>query len=190
MPVEERWITAEDMAESIKKAKVNRKSKLGIFTRKKNHLNVLIEGETDSKTLEKSYEELSGAFQDIEKAHEDLCMLLEEDDPEADDSYLDAPSEALASMHVSVSKAVTASNKVIADSSAATEQSRRLEGSLAVLKASIETFGNPAANLKKLSEEKKISFTDMRLELGKIEAEMSKISAEKAKLLSSNPAAD
>ena len=91
MPVEERWVTAEDMAESIKKAKVSRKSKLGIFTRKKNHLKALIDGETDSKTLEKSYKEVSEAFHDIERAHEELCMLLEEDDPEADDSYLDVP---------------------------------------------------------------------------------------------------
>ena len=169
MPVEERWITAVDMAENIKKAKITRKSKLGVFTRKKNHLKAMIDGGTDSKTLEKCYEELSEAFKDTEKAHYDLCLLLEEDDPEANDSYLDDPSAELANMHVSVSKAVTASDKETAEINATTERDRLFEGSLAVVKASIETFGNPAANLKKLSEEKMISFTDMRLELEKIE---------------------
>ena len=180
MPVGERWLTAADMAENVKRAKITRKSKLGVFTRKKNHLKALIDGGADSKALETSYGELSEAFRDTEKAHFDLCLLLEEDDPEASDSYLDEPSAALASMHVSVSKAVTATNKEAADNDATMERDRQFEGSLAVLKASIEAFGNPIANLRKLSTEKRISFTDMRLELGKIEAEMSKLSAEKA----------
>ena len=58
MPVEERWVTAGDMPDAVKKAKVGRKSRLGSFTRKKNHLKALIAGETEGTVLEKHYEEL------------------------------------------------------------------------------------------------------------------------------------
>ena len=105
MPIEERWFTAGDMADAVKKAKVGRKSRLGSFTRKKNHLEALINGETEGTVLEKHYEELSQSFKDLEQAHENLCLLLEEDDEDAADSYLDDPSQVLSSLHVKVSKA-------------------------------------------------------------------------------------
>ena len=46
----ERWVTAEEMADAIKKAKITRRSKLGVFTRKQNHLKILI-----GTVLEKQY---------------------------------------------------------------------------------------------------------------------------------------
>ena len=46
------------MPDAVKKAKVGRKSRLGSFTRKKNHLKALIAGETEGTVLEKHYEEL------------------------------------------------------------------------------------------------------------------------------------
>ena len=40
----ERWVTAKNMADELKKAKVARKGKLGAFTRKQNHIQQLIDG--------------------------------------------------------------------------------------------------------------------------------------------------
>ena len=72
MPVDERWITAAEMEESAKKAKINRRSRLGTFTRKQKHLQTLIDGGAESNLLENLYRELSEAYNAVEKAHEDL----------------------------------------------------------------------------------------------------------------------
>ena len=71
----------------------------------------------------------------------------------------------------------------IAKENAKAGKERLFEGSLAAFKANVESFGNPVAYLTKLSTEKKISYADMRLELGKIEAEMTKLADEKTKPL-------
>ena len=93
--VTERWITAENMADAVKKAKINRKSKLGAFTRKKNRLQTLLDGGTVEETLKQVYNELADDFKLIETAHEELCLLLDEDDEEASEAYLDDPSDVL-----------------------------------------------------------------------------------------------
>ena len=73
----------------------------------------MIDGEADGTLLEKTYEELSDALKEVEKTREEYCLLLEEDQLDAEDSYLDEASNTLAQIHVSVNKAVTdAKNKV------------------------------------------------------------------------------
>ena len=124
MPVGEYWVTKKDMAEQLKRAKINRKTKLGPFTRKHNHVKALIDGGAEGEVLEKQYEELSEVFKEVEKSHQDLCMLLEEDDDEADDSYLDDPSSKLSTIHVSISKAITAA-KVAATVASENASNRR-----------------------------------------------------------------
>ena len=157
MPVEERWVTAGDMPDAVKKAKVGRKSRLGSFTRKKNHLEAIIDGETEGTVLERHYEELSQSFKDLQQAQENLCLLLEEDDEDAADSYLDSPSQVLSSLRVKVSKSVTTTNTNTANANVKAEKDRLFEGSLAAFKTNVESFGNPVAYLTKLSTEKKIS---------------------------------
>ena len=88
------------MAEQAKRAKINRKSKLGAFTRKHNHVQALVDGGAEREVLEKQYEELAEVFKEVENAHQELCMHLEEDDDDADESYLDEPSSRLSSIHV------------------------------------------------------------------------------------------
>ena len=78
----------------------------------------------------------------------------------------------------------------IAKANAKAGKERLFEGSLAAFKANVESFGNPVAYLTKLSTEKKISYTDMRLELSKIETEMAKLAEEKTNLLNIDPSAD
>ena len=190
MPVVEEWVTKEDMAEQVKKAKLHRKSKLGTFTRKHKHLQTLIDNEAEREVLEKQYNELSEVLKEIEKAHLDLCMLLEEDDEEANESYLDDPSDRLALIHVSITKAVTKANTTAAAAIKAADEEKEFQGKLANFKASIESFGNPSANLSQLSREKNISCADMRSEIGKIEATMAKLLVAKEKLVTLNPSAD
>ena len=126
MPVEERWITKEDMAEEIKKAKVNRKNRLSAFARKQRHLKKLLEGETEGDVISNLYEELSNAFKEVETAHEKLCLLLEEDDEDAADTFLDNPSDELASLHVEVSKAISKAKEDTATAKTIAEKERSL----------------------------------------------------------------
>ena len=82
-----------------------------------------------------------------------MCLLLEEDDDDAADSYLDSPSQVLSSLRVKVSKAVTTTNTNTANANVKAEKDRLFEGSLAAFKANVESFGNPVAYLTKLSTE-------------------------------------
>ena len=59
MPVAERWITGKEMAEAVKKAKVNRKTKLASFTRQKKRLQNLLDRGSEEPILRKAYGELS-----------------------------------------------------------------------------------------------------------------------------------
>ena len=135
------------MAEQAKRAKINRKSKLGAFTRKHNHVQALVDGGAEREVLEKQYEELAEVFKEVENAHQELCMHLEEDDDDADESYLDEPSSRLSSIHVVISKAVTAANIAATAASESAAKEKEFQGSLANLKAGIESFGSPATNL-------------------------------------------
>ena len=91
------------MADSIKKAKAIRVSKLGAFTRKKNHLAQLLDGGADSAKLKDVYADLSKAYTDLEKAQEDLLVELPEESMDAELEYLTAPAVALSDMDLRVS---------------------------------------------------------------------------------------
>ena len=52
----------------------------------------MIEGKADGALLDKQYEEVSEAYKDVEKAHMDYCLLLEEVQLDDEDAYLDDPS--------------------------------------------------------------------------------------------------
>jgi len=69
MPVNEEWITGEQTAEAIKKAKGVRKGKLGSFTRSKKRLQALIDGEADKDTLNEAYTEVAESYKVLEKSH-------------------------------------------------------------------------------------------------------------------------
>ena len=143
--VTERWITAENMADDIKKAKINRKSKLGAFTRKKNRLQTLLDGGTGEETLKTVYNELADDFKLVETAHDELCLLLEEDDEDASSSYLDDPADALSQMQLKVAKAVSESGQRIKENTEKEERKRQFDSSLALFKANVQNFGKPSS---------------------------------------------
>ena len=91
------------MTEELKKAKAVRISKKSTFTRKKNHLQQLLDGGATADKLKASYDELAEAFSNLEKANEDVLIALEEDLVEAEASYLDGTARELAEMDVKVS---------------------------------------------------------------------------------------
>ena len=93
------------MADSVKKAKAIRVSKLGTSTRKKNHLTQLLEGGANSIKLKEVYGDLSAAFKELEAAQENLLVELPEDGLEAELLYLDAPAVALSDLDLRVSTA-------------------------------------------------------------------------------------
>ena len=108
MPVTERWVTSEEMAEAVKKAKVNRKTKLASFTRAQKKVQTLLDGDSENSVLKEALSEVDVAYRNVERAHEELCLLLGEDHEDAADTYLDDPSDA----HVQIQMKV---NKIIAE---------------------------------------------------------------------------
>ena len=54
----------------------------------------------------------------------------------------------------------------------------------------MENFGKPSVNLTELSNEKKISFADMRLELTKLENSQSQLLEERVKVSNLDPSFD
>ena len=170
------------MADAIKKAKAVRISKLGSFTRKKNHLQQLLDGGAVSTKLKEVYAELSEAFKALEQAQEDLLVELPEESLEAELTYLDAPANVLSSMDVKVGTSVeTEKQEQLREKNAEDEAVKRQESlaAQAAFKSKLEGFGKPSVNLTELSTEKNISFLDMRAEVKKLEDMQAKLLEEK-----------
>ena len=90
------------MADEVKRAKAVRVSKLGSFTRKKNHLQQLLDGGAQVTKLKEVYGELKTAFEALERAHEEVLVVVQEDQLEAEDAYMDAPATVLSDMDVKI----------------------------------------------------------------------------------------
>ena len=182
-----------DMADSIKKCKAIRISKLGAFTRKKNHLTQLLEGGANSVKLREVYGDLLNAFKDLENAHENLLVELPEDGLEAELTYLDAPATTLSDLDLRVTTSVETekqSELQLQTEANAALKIQEFESAKAALKAKIEGFGKPSANLSVLSNEKNISFGDMRSEVKKLEESQAKLLEDRIKLGNMDHAAD
>ena len=186
----ERWITAEDMAQAEKSTKINRKNKLAAFTRKQKRLQALLDGNSTDASLKDGYAEVVAAYEVLEKAHEDLCLVLDEDHADADASYLDDPSDVLVQMQLKVDKLIQDREQSKKVTELETEKQSQFDSSLAALKVNIQNFGHPSTSLTQLSNAKTISFADMRQELEKLENSLSKLQEEKAKVVSLDPEAD
>ena len=67
--------------------------------------------------------------------------------------------------------------KAVQEKAAEEEATKKgeFEHALASFKAKLEGFGKPSVNLVEISNEKKISFTDMRSELSKLENSQTKL---------------
>ena len=185
------------MVDEVRKAKVVRTSKQGAFTRKKNHLVQLLEGAAQSNKLNAAYKDLSDSFKILEQAHEDFMLVVDEAEMETEASYLDESAKMLSEFDLRVSKAIENQAKVASDleeqkkrddDKAAKE--REYDVALAVFKTNITGFGKPSTHLTRLSEEKTISFEDMRQEVAKLESSYEKLVGEKVVLINLNPAAD
>lgn len=185
------------MVDEVRKANVVRTSKQGAFTRKKNHLVQLLEGAAQSNKLNAAYKDLSDSFKILEQAHEDFMLVVDEAEMETEASYLDESAKMLSEFDLRVSKAIENQAKVASDleeqkkrddDKAAKE--REYDVALAVFKTNITGFGKPSTHLTRLSEEKTISFEDMRQEVAKLELSYEKLVGEKVVLINLNPAAD
>ena len=100
------------MADEARRAKIIRSNKMSAFTRKRNHLQSLIDGAAPSAKLLEVYAELSEAYSSLEKAQEDFMLVVDEETLEAEGAYLDNPSSGLADMDLKVSKASDTHNKL------------------------------------------------------------------------------
>jgi len=160
------------MAEELKKARGVRRSKLGSFTRKKNHISQLLEGGANSEKLKSEYSELVAAFKRLEEAQENILILLEEDEMDAEETFMEDPAKVLAEIDIQIGTAKEGQKRLQEelqnkerDDAAATKKQR--DSAVAVFRASVESFGKPSINLAQLSSEGNISVADMRLEISK-----------------------
>ena len=48
----------------------------------------MIDGGSEEDVLRQSYTDLDEAYKNVEKAHEELCLVVEEDHEDAADSYI------------------------------------------------------------------------------------------------------
>ena len=116
-----------EMSDEVKKAKAVRVSKRGVFTRKKNHLQQLLDGGALPENLKKAYDDMAESFKVLEDAHEHVLIAVEEHQMEAEETYLDGLANDLSAMHVKVTTsaqthdAKEAQEKEIADKAALTK---------------------------------------------------------------------
>ena len=185
------------MADEVKRVKAIRVSKLSTFTRKKNHLQQLLEGGGNPEKLKKVFDELEAAFKVLEQAQEDVLVMVEEDTLEAELTYMDAPSEALAAMDVKISTAEDTHKQSQAEQQTWEERAanearkqKEVDDARISFNANMEAFGQPSENLGQTSAEKRVSLTDMRAEMKKLEDSFSKLLQDKTKLLALDSAID
>ena len=185
------------MADELRKAKVTRTNKMSAFTRKRNHLQQLVDGAAPCSKLVEVYVELSDAYSALEQAQENLMLVVDEDGLEAEGTYLDNPSATLAEMDLKVSKAKDAQDQLKRDTDKREKEDqdkvareREYSVALAKFKSNVMGFGKPSDQLFTLSSEKRISIGDMRLEVKKLEADYAKLVQEKLELFNLDPEAD
>ena len=133
----ERWITAEDMAQTEKSAKINRKNKLAAFTRKQKRLQALLDGDSTDASLKDGYAEVVAAYDVLEKSHAELCLILDEDHADADASYLDDPSDVLVQMQLKVDKLIKDRGQTEKTTQLESDKRSQFDSSLAALKVNI-----------------------------------------------------
>ena len=94
------------MVDELKKAEAIRIVKRGNFTRKRNHLQQLLDGGAASEKLKASYAELADAYHLLEKVHEDVIVAVEDENQLVqEDKYLDEVSTLLSEMDIKVATA-------------------------------------------------------------------------------------
>ena len=185
------------MADKVKRTKAIRVSKMSSFTRKKNHLQQLLDGGGNPGKLKKVYEELETAYKVLEQAQEDALIAVGEEVLDTEVVYMDGPATTLADMDVKISTAEETHSQQKAEQqtreeAAANEakQKKDINDALTNLRANIEAFGEPSTNLTQLSTGKSISYVDMRSEMSKLEESFAKLLQDKTTVLRLDPSID
>ena len=185
------------MADEVKRAKALRVSKLGSFTRKKNHLQQLLDGGAQVTKLKEVYREMKAAYEVLERAHEEVLVVIQEDQLEAEDTYMDAPAAVLSGMDVKIGTSEeTQTQHQIQEQNRqkevddAARKKREYAEALNTFKTNMDGFGKPSENLLRLSNEKMISHADMCTELKKLEDSFASLLSDKAKVTSLDSTAD
>ena len=136
----------------------------------------LLDEPCNLKELEEAHEGFKAAYESLEKAHENYAGEVDENILEEEGDYLLNPSNILNTLSSKVKKRIEEMHS--AEKSSAVLNKFRLE---------VEHFGKPSELIEKLSQEKKISLADMRIELSKIEASYDTV---KSQLMLLDPASD
>ena len=129
------------MADEAKRLKNIRKTKLATFTRKRNSLQNLIEGESTVERLQESIAEVRSAMRSLEQAHEDYAGVIEEAELDAEGDFLLIPSASLDSIETNLANRVKVLNQADKHSSA------RLR-----LEHGVISFGSPSNKLEDLAD--------------------------------------
>ena len=150
--------------EEIKKLKNLRKTKLASFTRKKNSLQKLLEEDPSVDRLKEVLEDVRATFHALEVAHDNFAAVVEEQVLDDEGDFLETPSSALESVRSEVAVKIMQLDKA-----------EKFEEARKQLEHHVNAFGSPSRMFTELSTAKDISFSDMRLELTKLEETFAKV---------------
>ena len=86
----------------------------------------MIDGGAQGPKLEETYKEIAEAYNTLERAQEELMLIIEDVDMDAESGYLDNPSQSLYQMDIRVHQAVENKNKVANDLQKEQEKQQKL----------------------------------------------------------------
>ena len=122
--------------------------------------------------MEEAYKSMGQAYEALDKAHNSYSSLVGEAAVESEGDYLGESVHLFSDAQVAYSQVTERRDRAQSLGSFKTAKSKVIAG--------MQVFKGSCKVLAKLSLEKRISFTDMRTELGKIEAQYGKLSTERA----------
>ena len=142
-PIRERWIARdysdrEIMAEEVSRNKNLRRNKMAAFTRKKTHLQTLLDNGTGIDKLKEVFEELKASYSILEQAHDAYAGLVEEAVLDEEGDYLGNPSESLNSMDLKVTERIAAN----IESEKSEDKRKELERLKLQLKTALKVSGH------------------------------------------------
>ena len=161
--------------DSAKEAKRVRGNKKAGFTKRFNGFKERVEAKVHESQIKASYDALKQALDVLENAHEDYVDLVGDDVIKAEENYLKEPAKQMLEADVMY-------DQIMAREGFEAAKGKVMRG--------MQAFESSCDILTQLSSEKSISFTDMRKEIARIEAQYVELKTEEAEVVAKFPSAD
>ena len=160
---------------AAKEAKRVRGNKKASFTKRFNGFKERVEAKVHESQIKASYDALKQALDVLENAHEDYVDLVGDDVIKEEGNYLKEPAKQMLEADVMY-------DQIMAREGFEAAKGKVMRG--------MQAFESSCDILTQLSSEKSISFTDMRKEIARIEAQYVELKTEEAEVVAKFPSAD